>query len=348
METNEITGQGQPVQVQQFHLQPELQPTPASTGSEQEPTPTLTPLQSEQAEQPAAPCVQSPVQTQIEQNEQPEQPPLYDPGVVARMAELIRDVFDPAYILLFGTLAKGTPHSDALSYDILIATHETPQYNWLDVRRYLKMKMPSVGRGVPYLNIYLHPANYVISQSSPFLRLARTEGILLYRSDRHKFRRPRKPYSFSQAACDAKQYYKTFIVLGAEFLEQADTALTENKIRQAAFAAAQAAVCFYQVLFRVYHGFDFDTHDIMLMHERTRTLSAELLLLFESDSFTPVDTLPCLRRFIINARYESSFFIHVTELEEHFTRVKRMQGIVEKLCLQRIDLYNRLDEQSEQ
>lgn len=277
----------------------------------------------------------------------PETPKLYDPGVATRMAELIRDVFDPAYILLFGSLAGGTPHSDALSYDLLIATHDTPQYNWLDVRRYLKMKMPNVGHGVPYLNIYIYPANYVVSQASPLFYLARKEGVLLYRSDRHKFRRPKKPYFFSQAACDAKQYYSTFMSLGTEFLEQAGAALTENKIRQAAFATAQAAVYFYQVFFRVYHGFDFDTRDVMILHERLHTLSAELFILFESDSFTPIHTLPCLRRFIINARYDSSFFIHANELEQHLDRVERMQSIVEKVCTQRIDLYNELARQNE-
>lgn len=112
-------------------------------------------------------------------------------------------------------------------------------------------------------------------------------------------------------------------------------------------ATAQAAVYFFQVLFRVYHGFDFDTRDVMILHERTRTLSAELFLLFESDSFTPIHTLPCLRRFIINARYDSSFFIHVTELEQHLDRVERMQSIVEKVCMQRIDLYNELARQDE-
>lgn len=277
-----------------------------------------------------------------------EQPPLYDPELTARMAELICNVFDPAYILLFGTLAKGTPHSDALSYDLLIATHDTSQYSWFDVKRYLKMKMPSVGHGVPYLNIYMYAANYVVSQASPLFYLARKEGVLLYRSDRHKFRRPKKSGLFSQAACDAKRYYTTFMSLGAEFLEQAGMALTENKIRQAAFATAQAAVCFYQVLFRVYHGFDFESHDVMILHERTRTLSAELHLLFESDSYNPIYTVPCLKRFLVNARYNPKFFIHANELEQHLDRVTRMQSIVEKFCTQRIDLYNKLGEQDEQ
>lgn len=286
---------------------------------------------------------EQPQPTLVLNQSQPQQPPLYDPGFAARMTDLIRDVFDPAYILLFGSMASGTPHSDTLCYDLLIATHDTPQYNWLAVKRYLKTKIPKIGHGAPYLNVYLHPVDLVASQFSPLFYLARAEGVLLYCSDRHNFRRPRKTAMFSQAACDAKQYYSTFMALGAEFLEQANIALTENKIRQSAFCAAQAAVYCYRVLFRVYHGFDFDTHDIMILHERMRTLSAELLLVLESDSYDPIYTLPCLQRFIVKARYDPSFFIHVSELERHLDRVKRMREIVEKLCMRRIALYKKLD-----
>ena len=333
METNEITGQTQPGQnTQAEQLRPLTLTVPAT--SEPEPTAeTMEPVPNDTPPMPEPPATET--------------PRLYDPGVVARIAQCLSELLDPAYILLFGSMAGGTPHSDALSYDLLIATHDTPQYNWLDVRRYLKMKMPGAGHGAPYLNIYMYAANYVVSQSSPLFYLARKEGVLLYCSDRHKFKRPKRPYPFSEAACNAKHYYTTFMSLGDQFLEQAGTALTENKIRQAAFATAQAAVYFFQVLFRVYHGFDFDTRDVMILHERTRTLSAELFLLFESDSFTPIHTLPCLRRFIINARYDSSFFIHVTELEQHLDRVDRMQSIVEKVCMQRIDLYNELARQDE-
>ena len=313
METNEITGQTQPGQnTQAEQLRPLTLTVPAT--SEPEPTAeTMEPVPNDTPPMPEPPATET--------------PRLYDPGVVARIAQCLSELLDPAYILLFGSMAGGTPHSDALSYDLLIATHDTPQYNWLDVRRYLKMKMPGAGHGAPYLNIYMYAANYVVSQSSPLFYLARKEGVLLYCSDRHKFKRPKRPYPFSEAACNAKHYYTTFMSLGDQFLEQAGTALTENKIRQAAFATAQAAVYFFQVLFRGY------TRDVMILHERTRTLSAELFLLFESDSFTPIHTLPCLRRFIINARYDSSFFIHVTELEQHLDRVERMQSIVEKVCI---------------
>ncbi len=208
------------------------------------------------------------------------------------------------------------------------------------------MKMPGIGHGVPYLNLYVYHADYVVSQTSPFFWLARTEGILAYSNDLYKFRRPRKMFPFSQAACEARAYYATFAALGTEFLEQAVTALAEKKIRQAAFFTAQTAVYFYRVLFRVYHGFEGDTHDLQIMHERTRTLSAELMLLFEPGSYDNVDTLSRLRQAYTKARYNSDFFISEDDLERHIHRIERLQKLVGKLCSQRIALYDGIGERT--
>ena len=134
MDTNEITGQTQPGQnTQAEQLRPLTLTVPAT--SEPEPTAeTMEPVPNDTPPMPEPPATET--------------PRLYDPGVVARIAQCLSELLDPAYILLFGSMAGGTPHSDALSYDLLIATHDTPQYNWLDVRRYLKMKMPGAGLSV--------------------------------------------------------------------------------------------------------------------------------------------------------------------------------------------------------
>ena len=279
-------------------------------------------------------------------SEKPIPIPPYDPRSIGRMTELLQEILDPAYILLFGSPADGTPHSDVIGYDLLIATHTPPAYDWLAARRYLKMKMPGIGHGAPYLNLYVYHAGYVVSQTSPFFWLARTEGILSYCSNRYKFRRPRKMFPFAQAACEARAYYATFAALGAEFLEQAGTALSENKIRQAAFFTAQAAVYFYRVLFRVYHGFEEDTHDLQIMHERTRTLSAELMLLFEPGNYDSVDTLSRLRQAYTKARYDPDFFISEDDMERHIHRIGRLRKLCGKLCSQRIAFSDGIDGQT--
>ena len=58
---------------------------------------------------------------------------LYDPAEAARIVHCLTDgYFDSEYILLFGKLVGGTPHSDAMAYDLLMVVRETPEYDWID------------------------------------------------------------------------------------------------------------------------------------------------------------------------------------------------------------------------
>ena len=50
----------------------------------------------------------------------------YDTLKAARIAETLSELLNPEYIMLFGKLADGTPHSDILAYDLLVVTGTPP------------------------------------------------------------------------------------------------------------------------------------------------------------------------------------------------------------------------------
>ena len=103
---------------------------------------------------------QNPVQENAAQRIAPEpgQPAerLYNPAEAARIVQTLTDgYFDPEYILLFGNLAGGTPHSDAVAYDLLMVVRETPEYDWIRAKRILRYRMPVKHRDIAYINLYL-------------------------------------------------------------------------------------------------------------------------------------------------------------------------------------------------
>ena len=80
---------------------------------------------------------------------------LYDPAEAARIVQCLTDgYFDPEYILLFGKLVGGTPHSDAMAYDLLMVVRETPEYDWIQTKRILRYKVPYSRREITYINLY--------------------------------------------------------------------------------------------------------------------------------------------------------------------------------------------------
>ena len=270
----------------------------------------------------------------------------YNPDEAAQIVNCLTEgYFDPEYILLFGKLSGGTPHSDATAYDLLMVVRDTPEYDWMQAKRILRYKMPARLREITYINLYIMPLNYVESHKTPFLYFARSEGELLYCRDRYRFRRPKRPLDFEAAYTDAKFHFDTFRTLGNKSIGQAQAAFCESRnMRLAALSTAQAAVCFYHTLYYVYHGMEFGMHDPVVMHERMRTLSTKLMLAFDDNHLESIFTLPCLKSFMIKARYDVRFDIVPQELEMHLQRVEELGQIVDACCGLRLELYKELAE----
>ena len=294
---------------------------------------------------------QNPVQENPAQRIAPElgQPAerLYDPNEAEQIVQTLLDgYFDPEYILLFGKLAGGTPHSDAAAYDLLMVVRETPEYDWMQTKRILRYKMPYRLRKITYINLYILPLSYVESNRTPFLYFARAEGELLYCSDHYHFRRPKYPIDFARAYADAKFHFDTFRVLGYDLLEQAQETFVEGRnVRLAAQFTAQAIVYFYHTLYYVYHGMEFGIHDPVVMHDRMRTLSTKLMLVFDDNHIENIFTLPCLKQILMKTPYSAEFHMAPQELEMHMERVQKAAEIIENYCDLRLELYKELSVQ---
>lgn len=271
--------------------------------------------------------------------------PKYDSAEAARIVEHImdNDFIVPEYILLFGSLAGGTRHSDATAYDLLIAVRETPEFNWMQTKRRLRYKMPFQQRKITYINLYIIPLSYIDSHNTPFLYFARSEGELLYCSERYHFRRPKYKPDFAKAYADARFHFDTFRTLGFELLEQANHELTETRnMRLAGMFAAQAAVYFYHTLYYVYHQMEFDSHDPLIMHERMRTLSTRLMLIYDDDNIRSVQTLASLKRYLLKSPYDKDFDVSPRDMAVHIERTTKAAEIIESCCGLRLELYQEL------
>ena len=174
------------------------------------------------------PVQENPAQRLALELEQPAER-FYDPAEAARIVQCLTDgYFDPEYILLFGKLVGGTPHSDAMAYDLLVVVRETPEYDWMQTKRILRYKVPYSCRKITYINLYIMTLSYVESNSTPFLFFAHAEGELLYCSDSYHFQRPKHPIDFAKAYADAKFHFDTFRTQGNELLEQAQDAFLSS------------------------------------------------------------------------------------------------------------------------
>ena len=116
-------------------------------------------------------------------------------------------------------------------------------------------------------------------------------------------------------------------------------------MRLAAQFTAQAVVYFYHTLYYVYHGMEFDIHDPVVMHDRMRTLSTKLILIFDDNHIENIFTLPRLKEVLMKTPYCAEFYMSPQELELHMDRVQKAAGIIENYAGLRLELYKELSEQ---
>lgn len=265
----------------------------------------------------------------------------YDMEKAAKICECLCEVLKPNYVLFFGKLAGKTAHSETNTYDMLFIVDKDCSYTWYDAKRYLKIMLPKVGHGAPYVNIYIQTQHDVESNFVPFFYLARREGIVIYKNCNQKFHRPRIEFDFGHWAVATKKYAISFLTLADRLVEYADKTIGWDNNRVPAFCLAQATVYYYRTLFYVYHGFDIDIEDVEMLHQRLRTISGEIMLLFEPDLARPRSSLRSLKRYLEQGRYDLYFSVETEELQTHYERIKTMGEAIYRICDKRIQFYEK-------
>ncbi|MDE6777997.1 MAG: nucleotidyltransferase domain-containing protein, partial [Alistipes sp.] len=263
METNRILAQSEPAQTSISESVTAANPASADP-TDTNPAPAAPPTEnpasvgSEASLHAAEPATDAGMPTPPEPS-QPE--PLYSQSEANDIVRFLTSegLFDPEYILLFGSLAGGKPHSEAVSYDLLVVVRDIPAYDWWQAKHDLRCKLPFAFRRIPYINIYVVRLSDAEMRQTPFLYFAHRDGALLYCRDTYRFRRPKRSIDFSKPYYRAMTYYDTFKSMADTMLAMAMTQrhALPGQIRAAAYIAAQATITYYRVLYYVYHNEEF-------------------------------------------------------------------------------------------
>ena len=266
---------------------------------------------------------------------------LYDPAELERIVTLIRETVDPERIFLFGALAGATPHSDVAAYDLLIVVRDDSPAEWTQFRRHFNLKLIR-RRIAPLLNFYLCPEQETQQEARHFYRFVQSEGTVLYS------RRP-----FKLKTCDyrslywaARERFDAFFPLTGRFLKTAQESLAANDVRGGAFCAGQAAELLLRTLFGVYHGCDTGLHNVSVLWLRTRTLSARLAVSLENDNSGGCRVAAQWENFRREALYAPVFDAGFKEVDEYLRRLQELERIVERVCRERMTLYESRIEES--
>jgi len=274
---------------------------------------------------------------------------------IKAVTEIITEMIDAEFIILFGSYARGDWVEDVYvgddgityeyksDYDLLVVVKDLPRYEYKGYRRKIKKKALRSGVCDTRISIIMHSVDEIkeaIKNGRYFFVDIKKEGIQLHSSKR--FRLPAvKELNAKQRKGKAKKHFENWFQSAADFFEQFEHAYNNNKYKIAAFELHQAVERFYTTILLVFTDYKPKTHDLEDLGIRVDRLSAKFKEIFPKKTKEEKRLFELLKRAYVEARYDMGYKITQKELEYLAKRVKKLQSATEEVCKAKIKSFTK-------
>ncbi|MDD5698324.1 MAG: HEPN domain-containing protein [Victivallaceae bacterium] len=269
------------------------------------------------------------------------------------VVEIIRELIDAEFIILFGSYARGDWVEDRYTaedgityeyksdYDLLLVVQDLPKYQYKGYRSRIKYQArKSAGCTTP-LSIIMHSVDefkQAINNGEYFFVDIKKEGVVLYRSGR--FRLPAaKKLSIKERKNKAEAHFRNWFESAKGFYRFFEVGLEEDNLKGAAFQLHQAAERFYHTVLLVFTDYKPRTHDLVELEKRVEPLSSRFKGIFPQNTAEEKRLFELLKRAYTESRYNIHYKITNEELQYLAERVLLLQNLTEAICRAKISSF---------
>jgi HEPN domain-containing protein/predicted nucleotidyltransferase len=266
------------------------------------------------------------------------------------VTRIIRKQFPSAHMLiLFGSYARGEWVEDIYTeghityeyisdFDILVLTrlkktaNNFSKQNSVDdlVLQHKRIKTP-----VSVIYHSIGQVNHQLKEGRYFFSDIKKEGIVLYDTGKLKLERIRKP-SPKKRKQIAQEDFKEWFTSAKEFYVQYEYAFQRRKYKVAAFLLHQAVERFYSSTLLVFTGYKGKRHNIEKLGRQVSSYDTAFLKVFPRATKEQDENFKLLKKAYIDARYKKDYKITKKQLEYLAKRVKILQRLTKKICVEKI------------
>jgi uncharacterized protein len=269
---------------------------------------------------------------------------------IRALTEIITEMIDAEFIILFGSYARGdwvedvylgddgTTYEYKSDYDLLVVVKDLPKYEYKGYRNRIKKKARRSADCETRISIIMHSVDEVkdaIKNNRYFFVDIKKEGILLHSSKRFRLP-PIKELNVKQRKGKAEKNFKNWFESAKEFYIDFENAFARKSYKNAAFLLHQVAERFYDTVLLVFTDYKPKIHDLEDLGIRVDRLSAEFKGIFPKKTDEEKRLFDLLKRAYVGARYDMGYKITKEELEYLAKRVKKLQSATEKACKEKI------------
>ena len=257
-------------------------------------------------------------------------------------------------IILYGSYARGNwvdePHTAKgyqSDFDLLIIVNDKRLTDrveyWVKAEERLNRELSitkTLRTPVNFIVHTLHEVNDGLAEGRFFFMDVARDGIALYQSEESELAEP-KPKTPDQALAMAREYYGEWMPQANAFYNMSVQGAREGSPKQAAFVLHQAAESLYHCLLLVCTFYSPHVHNLGFLRTQAERLDRRLAHVWPMDSRRDRAMFEKLKDAYVKARYSRHYRISGEELSWLSARVEELSGVVQAICLDRIQVLER-------
>ncbi|MDF3054879.1 MAG: hypothetical protein K0Q74_786 [Gammaproteobacteria bacterium] len=237
----------------------------------------------------------------------------------------VRYHYQSDYDLLAIVKTRGIHKQRRLENDLKEAVYQLP---------YVKTPCSIIAHDAKYINARLGEGQYFFSD-------IKKEGVLLYSSGNVHLQEVGKKLDSEKRYQLAKEDFEHWFTSAVNFYDLVEFCITKHNYNDAAFLLHQVAERLYNAILLVFTRYKPKTHDLDTLRKLTNALDHKFIQAFPLSNAEELRLFQLLRDAYIDARYSKNYVITEQELLWLAGRVKTLQQLAEKLCLEKMQMFSK-------
>lgn len=263
-------------------------------------------------------------------------------------------------IILFGSYARnkyvvydekyefGKIQFYVSDYDILVVTSGISDgiagkaLDNIEVQYYNRAKDPDRQPPVQFINIDMKKLNKELTEGRYFYTQIKSEGVILYDSEKFKLPRRRK-LNFEEIKQQAQEYYDEKFEKAIEFLDHAYFDYGKERYKMASFDLHQACENYFYAIRLVYTQQNSKQHNLTKLLNSVKKYSTEFIKVFPQDTPEEKRLFELIKAAYVNGRYDPDFVVTKEDIDALVPKVELLRDITKSICVEKIKEYGEME-----
>lgn len=263
-------------------------------------------------------------------------------------------------IILFGSYARnkyvvydekfefGKIQFYVSDYDILVVTSGLSDgvagkaLDNIEVQYYNRAKDPDRQPPVQFINIDMKKLNKELTEGRYFYTQIKSEGVILYDSEKFKLPRRRK-LNFEEIKQQAEEYYKEKYNRANGFFKGAKFHYDEKDFQLASFNLHQACENYFYAIRLVYTQQNSKQHNLTKLLNSVKKYSNDFVKVFPQDTSEEKRLFELIKAAYVNGRYDPDFIVTKEDIDALVPKVELLRDITKRICEEKTKEYGEME-----